>query len=166
MTTFNSTNTPNLTTNGQIIVGKTGSNPIIGTFASGAGINVSFNSSTGVFTFTALDAGFNTVVVTSASQSMAVATQYLTNGWGGGLVTFTLPTSANVGDTIRVIGSGISAWTILLNSGQYIIVGAQTTTLTTGNVHSTTPEDGITLVCTVSGVEFTAVSSMGNLQVT
>ena len=38
-------------------------------------------------------------------------------------VTVTLPASPNVGDTVRVTGSGAGGWTIAQNAGQFILIG-------------------------------------------
>lgn len=40
MTTINATNTPQLTTNGQLIIGSTGAFPVAATITAGSGITV------------------------------------------------------------------------------------------------------------------------------
>lgn len=92
---------------------------------------------------------FTTVDVTGSTQAMAVQTRYLTDNAGG--VTYTLPATASLGDTMKVSGKlGIS--TITPNSGQQIVIGSVAGTVgATGTCVSTNVGDCITLVAIVSG---------------
>jgi len=119
-----------------------------------AGVNVRF---------TAPIFGSQIVVVTSASQAMTTNTIYLANA-PASLVTFTLPTTSEVGDRISVQGVSSNGWTIHQASGQQIFVAPTNTTLGAGgSLSSTSQYDSINLICTVAN---TMWASFGGGQTT
>lgn len=103
------------------------------------------------------------VPVAGASQAMVAQRGYVNNN--AGLTTFTLPATANFGDIIEIAGVGAGGWTIVQNSGQSIVVGALTSTVTTGSVSSTMATDTIRLLCVAANTNFKALSWAGNLTV-
>lgn len=105
-----------------------------------------------------------TTEVTGTSQSAAVNSWYIANN--ASLVTVTLPTTAALGDVVRVIGKGAGGWKVAQNASEIIHFGNQnTTTGTGGSLASTNRYDVVELVCTVADTEWTVVSSIGNLTV-
>lgn len=105
--TFNGTGTGNF--NG------TNSGTFIG---NGAGItNVNVTNLTGI-----VQANLNWQLVQSTSQQAQVATDYLATN--ASQTTLTLPASPNVGNTLRLSGSGVGGWVIAQNTNQSILTGA------------------------------------------
>jgi hypothetical protein len=84
---------------------------------------------------------------------------------GAGLLTFTLPTTAAVGDTVQVLGLGAGGWTIVQNTGQNIIMSNLVTTTTTGSLSSTSRYDYVTLICCVANTTWSVQSVQGVLTV-
>lgn len=106
------------------------------------------------------------VDVTGTSQQLAVGTGYKADN--GSLVTLTLPTVANLGDEIVIMGGGAGGWTIVYTTGQQIIFGNQQTTITSGSLSSTNQYDCVTLRCSTSSTTapiFQVVNAVGNLTV-
>lgn len=89
-----------------------------GTFiGNGAGVtNVNVTNITGI-----VQANLNWQLVQSTSQQAQVATDYMATN--AGQTTLTLPASPNVGNTLRLSGSGVGGWVIAQNAGQSILTG-------------------------------------------
>lgn len=103
--------------------------------------------------------------VTGTSQSAAVNNGYICNN--AALVTVTIPTTAAVGDTVRIAGSGAGGWKVAQNASEIIHFGNQdTTTGTGGSLASVNRYDAVELVCIVANTEWVVTSSIGNLTVT
>lgn len=150
--------------NGQIPIGSTGNDPVLATITAGSGISIS--NGAGSITISNTGAGFTWTNVTATSQVLAVQNGYIANA--GTLLTFTLPTSANIGDTIKIVGKGVGGWTIVYGTGQYIEFSSATTTTDTGSLSSTNARDCLTLVCSEDSLTapiFTVDSSIGNILV-
>jgi len=102
---------------------------------------------------------------TGTSANMSVNNGYIANN--AALVTLTIPTTAAVGDVVRVAGKGAGGWRIAQNASEIIhFLGTDTTTGTGGRLDSTTQYDAVELVCTVANTEWTVISSMGNITIT
>lgn len=102
---------------------------------------------------------------TGTSASAAVNNGYITNN--AALVTVTIPTTAAVGDIVRVVGKGAGGWRIAQNASEVIhFLGTNTTTGTGGRLDSTNQYDAVELLCTVANTEWTVISSMGNITIT
>lgn len=100
--------------------------------------------------------------VTSTSQSMGVNQSYIANN--ASLVTLTLPSSAAVGDIVRVVGKGAGGWKIAQNaSGIIHCNNGDTTTGTGGYLSSLNQYDCITLECLVANNEWTPIDIRGSL---
>lgn len=165
MTTINSTNTPQLLSDGEYIAGKTGANPIVAQFVSGSGINIAFDNTNGNTTISCTSSGMSTVVVTGTTQQMAVNTQYIADS-GGPSISFTLPTTAAVGSIIRVVGKTASFWNIDQNAGQTIRVGNLiSTTGVAGFVQSLDQYGIVELICVTADTDFVCMAPQGYLNV-
>lgn len=104
---------------------------------------------------------FNWLVVT-VNTLMASNIGYIANS--GSLITLTLPTTAAIGDIIKVTGKGAGGWTIAQNAGQFIQFGSVTTTTGVGgSLSSNDPSDSVELVCVTTDTEWLVLSSVGTL---
>lgn len=102
--------------------------------------------------------------VTSTSQQALINQGYIANN--GSLVTITLPVNSSIGNVIEVIGKGAGGWRIAQNAGQMIHFGVvDTTPGAGGSLSSTAQFDAVKIVCTESDLEWTVLSSIGNLTV-
>ena len=102
--------------------------------------------------------------VTSTSQAAVTNGGYIANN--ASLVTITLPTTAAVGSTVRVIGKGAGGWRIAQNSGETIHFGASSTTAGTGGyIGSTNRYDTVEIVCVTANTTWVVASSVGNITV-
>jgi hypothetical protein len=139
------------------------------TFQAGTGISLTNASGiSGNTTITATGGGIAWVDVTGPTQAMSVNTGYTADD-GGTLITFTLPTSAALGDTVIVQGKGSGLFTITYGTGQQIIFGTATSTATSGNVSSNKASDQIQLRCSTASLTapiFTVQNSQGTFSVT
>lgn len=150
--------------NGQVLIGSTGSNPNFAYISSVDG-SVTFTYGPNALDLSAGGAINSWVDVTTATQTMAVRTGYVTDRGGG--VTYTLPATATFGQTIAIAGK-LGAWTISQNANQQILVGSSSSTVGVGgSVASTNVGDCIELLCITGGAStvWRARSSMGNLTV-
>jgi hypothetical protein len=151
-------------TNGQLLIGSTGGDPVAANLVAGS--NIGITNSSGSITISASGfAGFSWNVVTSSSQLMLTNNGYIANK--STLVTLTLPTTSAVGDELDIVGMGSGGWTIAQNSGQSIVFGTSTTTTGTGgSLSSTHTADSLYMICTVANTTWTVGSGpIGNLTV-
>ena len=153
--------TSSVLTNGQLLIGSTGVDPVATTITAGSGISIT--NGTGAITIAATG-GSSWTDVTGTTQAMAAEAAYVANN--AGLVTFTLPAAAGFGTEISVAGFGAGGWTIEQNSGQTINFGnVATTTGVTGAISSTNRYDQIELLCVVANTTWIVLNSVGNLTV-
>lgn len=151
-------------TNGQLLIGSTGNDPVPAALTAGVGIAIT--NSAGSITIDATGpASFVWEEVTGTSQSMVSNTGYIANNVA--LVTLTLPTLSAVGDLLEVVGKGAGGWLIAQNAGQTIHLGnTSTTTGAGGSLASTDRRDAIYLVCTAANTEWTVgCGPQGNITV-
>lgn len=101
-------------------------------------------------------------ITVTGPTSLAINTGYVTNNVG--VVGMTLPTTAAFGSVIRICGKGSGGWSLGQNAGQVIHMGnVSTTTGAGGSIASTQQYDCLELVCTIADTAFTALSSVGVL---
>jgi hypothetical protein len=127
----------------------------------GAGLTLN----TGTKTLSTTGTGFNlTWYTVTINTAMQTSSGYIPNS--GGLLLLTLPTTAAVGDALMVAGRGAGGFQIIQNSGQVIHFGSiSTTSGVGGSVSSTNRYDSVIMVCTVANLEWTVLSSQGQLDV-
>lgn len=100
------------------------------------------------------------VEVNGSSLSLVAGCEYIANS--GGLVTFTLPVTAAVGDKYRVVGKSASFWRIAQNASQTIFFLDQTTTTGTGgSITSTQRYQTIEIECITTNTEFSVTYGSG-----
>jgi len=151
-----------VTADGQLLIGSTAAPNIkVGTLTPGAGISITNGS--GSISIASTSGGFSWHEITSATNPNSLVAQ---NGYiakGAGVVTFVLPASAAVGDTIKIAGYG-NLWTLTQNALQSITLGAQMTTIGVGgSITATQVRDSLEMVCVATNTEFQIISSVGNL---
>lgn len=114
-------------------------------------------------TYTIQDAGQNanfvlnlTTDVTGTTQTIIANSTYIADN--ASQVTFTLPATANVGDTFTIWGKGAGGFKIAQNAGQLIHVGnLVTTTGTSGSIQSTGQWDSVEVICVTANTTFSAM---------
>lgn len=162
MTTNNATNTPQLTTDGQIIYGVTGGIPGVNTIGAGVGISVTTVAGRPIISATG-DINQH-VEVTGTSQAMTVSTEYLANN--AALVTLTLPSTAAIFEKVFVGGKGAGLFKIAQNSGQTInLLGTPTTTGTGGSLIATEQYGSIEVECIATNTTWRCNQITGNFTV-
>lgn len=98
--------------------------------------------------------------ITETTQSASVNYAYICNN--ASRITITLPSTAAVGDMLKIIGKGAGGWKIAQNAGQYIQFTNVTSTVgVTGYLQSNNRYDVVTMVCTIANTMFTVTDSMG-----
>lgn len=87
---------------------------------------------------------------TGTSQALSTFNGYVSDN--AALVTFTLPSTANLGDVIQILGKAAGGWKIAQNASQQINVGKLSTTSgTAGSIASTNQFDTVELRCITAG---------------
>ena len=100
----------------------------------------------------------------STSQTGVIDEGYLCSG--AAQIVITLPTTAKVGETMRVAGRNDSGWRIAQPANVFISFGDLSTTAGTGGyLESTLNMDSVELVCITEDVEWIVASSIGNITV-
>lgn len=148
-------------TNGQLLVGSTGSDPQAASITAGTGISVTPGA--GSITIANTAAGFTWNDTTGTSATLAAANGYVADN--ASLVTLTLPTTAALGDTYTVLGKGAGGWLVQATTGQTMHLGNAVTTITTGSLASTNQWDSLTITCVTANTTFTAYAVTGNITV-
>ena len=149
-------------TNGQILIGQSGFDPIPATITAGS--NITVTNASGSITISVTGSGTTWTDVTGATQTLAVNNGYIADR-GAGNVAFTLPVTAAIGDTIRIIGRQ-NGWTVSQNASQQIIIGSFSSTVGVGgSIASTNAHDCVIMVCTATNNEWTVNSVVGNITI-
>lgn len=134
-------------TNGQVIIGSTVGAPLAANLTAGSGISISNGANS--ITISATSAGVTWTDVTSATQTLAAQSGYVTDRGAG--VTYTLPASGTLGDMIKIVGK-LGLATITPNANQQILVGSASGTVgVTGTCVSNNVGDCINLICITAG---------------
>lgn len=162
MATNNATNTPELVSNGQLIIGSAGVNPVAATLTAGVGISIT--NGAGSITIASIgSAGW--VDQTTPTVTMAVDTGYTADA-GASLITFTLPATSAIGDFVEINGKAAGLYTIAQAAGQQIRFGNLASTVGVGgSVSSTLQYDCIRLRCITANTTWVVVSSVGNFTI-
>ncbi len=158
--------TPLVLTDGQVLIGQTGFNPIGATLTPGEGIGIT--SSAGEITIRSTIPEFEWQVVSGTSHTLAPDIGCVSTN--ASLATFTLPATANVGDNYKVAAYTAGGWKIVPGTDtQLIRLGNVVTTVETGYIASTSIGDSVELVCvddSVHGSEvFMIVNAVGNFAI-
>jgi len=127
------------------------------------GPGLTLNSATK--TLDTVGTGFNVTWYTvTTSTAMQTSSGYIANS--GALVDLTLPPTAAVGDALMILGRGAGLWSLSQAAGQVVHFGNVSTTAGVGgSITATNRRDTMILVCSVSGLEWTVMSSQGSLTI-
>ena len=149
-------------TNGQVLVGSTGADPVFATLTS-SDSTITFTAGAGTLSLQAVSGG-QIWTATASNQTLAPSGSWISTK--SGTVTFTLPATSAVGDMYSILNGSATAagWTIAQNAGQNIQFGnISTTSGTGGSLSSSATGDCITLVAIVASTTWGVVSSIGNI---
>jgi len=144
--------------NGQVLVGSTGADPVFATLTGTGGIT--FTTGAGSLAINSTAGGVNWTIIT-ADQTAAINTSYICNK--AGLLTLTMPGTAAVGSVIGVMNHNTAAGISILsaNPGQ-LDLGTSTATANTGTLNSIALGDALFLVCVVANTTWRAYAVQGN----
>lgn len=143
-------------TNGQVLIGSTGADPVAATLIGNSGITVTNGAGSITISGSASSIGWNVV---TTNQSMFAESGYIANS--ASLLTFTLPTTAAVGTVLAAINYNTGGFSIAQNSGQFIRVGTSvSTTGVGGSVSSSAQGDSIYLVCVVANTSWITIGGV------
>jgi hypothetical protein len=137
----------------------------LGTATITAGTGISVTAGANTITIAATGAGFSWTDVTGTTQTIVAENGYLADRAGG--VAFTLPASATIGDTFRIVGVQ-GSWTLAQAANQQIKFGSSATTVGVGgSLASTNAGDCIECVATNTSAStvWRVMSSVGNITV-
>lgn len=150
--------------NGQVLVGSNGSDPVFAAITSTGG-SITFSAGPGTLNMEVSGGSVSSWTdVSGTSQQMAINAGYAANN--GSLVTLTLPTTAAIGSFIVVTGKGAGGWKVAQNSGQTIYFGnLASTTGATGFIASTLQRDVVYLRCVSTDNDWQVESAVGNITV-
>lgn len=152
-------------TDGQLLIGSTGVDPV-GAVLTSTGGSVTITNTAGSINLETAAAGETWVNVTGASQTIAISTGYTASN--ASAVAFSLPTTAAYGTVFEVTtGTTAGGWTIAQAAGQSIKFGNTTTTTGTGgSLASTAVGDTVRILCIVANTTFQVLGSQGEITVT
>jgi len=152
-------------TNGQLVIGSTGADPVLAVLTAGAGIGIT--NAAGSITIASTATGGMPWTETTVNAGMVVNNGYVANK--GGLLTMTLPATAVIGNILAITGINTAVgWRIAQNANQRIHMGNLSSTIGVGGyIEATAIRDSAELVCVVAGAstEWNVISSMGNITV-
>lgn len=149
-------------TNGQLLVGSTGVDPVAAAITStGGSINVTLGA--GTINIETVDGGFKWNDQTADLNPILKENGYFADK-GAGRVALTLPTTAAMGDTFAIAGFGANGWQLNAGAGQIIKIGSQTTAVA-GNLQSTNALDQMEVVCSPTTTTFIVRHVIGNITV-
>lgn len=150
-------------TNGQVLIGSTGADPVVTSITPGTGVGIS--GGPGSLTISVIGGGLQWTATSVNIANMAVNNGYACISPGGAL-TLGLPTTAGVGSILKVTLAGATSWQITQAAGQSIRIGSSvTTTGAGGSLASTAQGDSVELLCVVANTTFQVLSSVGNITV-
>jgi hypothetical protein len=150
-------------TNGQLLIGSTGANPVPAGITAGPGISIT--NGAGSLTVSGTGSGIGWTDVTGTTQAIVADSGYVADNVG--LVTLTLPATAAFGTAISIIGKGAGGWLIAQRAGQNIQMGNVSSTVGVGgSVASTNAFDSLNLICTTANTTWTLTGGpQGNLTI-
>lgn len=159
MATNNAINSPQLTSNGQLLIGGSGTNGAAATLTAGTGISIT----NGAGSITIASNGVGSLVwndVSGTSQSAAVNNGYIISN--ASQTTVSLPATAAEGSVFAIAGKGAAGWILQMNTGQTCHIGSSAST-SAGTITSTNLYDSLTIVCVTANTTFVAIAGWGNL---
>lgn len=136
-----------LPANGQLIIGSGSGAPLAATLTAGSGITIT-NAANSITISNTNASGFPWTDVLTATQALATNNGYVTDHTN---VTYTLPATAVLGDTIKIVGK-LGITTVDQNATQQIVMSSSSTTVGTGgSIAGTNVGDCVELICITAG---------------
>ncbi len=130
-------------TNGQLIIGSTGATPTAATLTAGTGISIT--NAAGSITIASSASGMSWTTVSGTTQAAAVNNGYISNN--AGAVTFTLPITFAIGESVEIKGLGAGGWVLAAGTATTIRIGNSVTSsagsLTSANQYDTVSVIGL-----------------------
>jgi len=150
-------------TDGQLLIGSTGNDPVAASIS--AGTNISITPGSGTISIATTGSAAYTWTVETVSLTMVVNHGYIANK--AGTLVLTLPAVSAVGDVIEITGMNTATgWQVAQNAGNTIYFGTSTTTPGIGgSLTSTAIHDSIKLVCLTTSALWQVVYGLGNITV-
>ena len=144
--------------NGQVLVGSSGADPVFATLTGTGGIT--FTTGAGSLAINNTGGGLTWSVIT-ADQTAAVNHGYFANK--GSLLTLTLPATTVVGDVIALVNINGAAFAKVLSANPGTInIGSTACTANTGSLTSTALGDVVFLVAQTTASVWYAYGVQGN----
>lgn len=160
---FNATDVKNaqMTANGQLIIGRAGLPPTVGTLTAGAGISITNGS--GTITIANAGAGPSWNFISAFTDPTMTADNGYVCISPGGAIVLPLPAVSAQGQEIEVYLDGATSWQITQAANQQILYGNTNTTLGVGgSITSTSQGDSIRMLCTVTNLRWIVLAGVGN----
>jgi len=147
-------------TNGQLLIGSTGADPVPASITPGTGISISGGA--GTLTVAVNGGGLGWQNQTTNITLVVNQGYFVTSG----ALSLLLPATSSQGDQIKVALRGGTSWTITQAAGQSIMFVSSTTTVGVGgSLASTAQGDFVTLRCHTANTGWIVEASMGNISV-
>lgn len=161
--TGSSTVTPQVTLNGQLLIGNSvAPNIRVGAITSPKGtLTVGYAAPNLTLDVNNLVIPWNKI---SSNQTLVVNNGYIC--YSGGTLTLLLPLFSTIGQELEITLDGSTGFSITQNAGQSIRFGSSVTSAGVGgSLSSTAQGDTLRLVCTTANIRWNVVSSIGNLTI-
>jgi hypothetical protein len=152
-------------TDGQLLIGSTGLDPVLSTLTSGDG-SVLITPGPGTIDLSAVAGAFPWLLAPGPTQVLAVNTGYI--GIATTLpvpanITYTLPVASATGDIIEITNIGGDLPIIAQNATQSIrFTASQTTVGVGGSLTAVDQFSSIRLLCTIANTDWMVLSHTGN----
>lgn len=147
-------------TDGQLVIGSTGLDPVAATLTAGTGIGIV--NAAGSITINSTGGGLTWSTV-GASTPLLVNNGFICTA--GAALSFSLPATSAVGDCIGLSLGGSASWTITMAGGQSIRIG-NVSTSGGGTLVSTAQGDTLEMICDIADTHWFVKNLMGNITVT
>ncbi len=132
-------------TDGQLLIGATGTAPAAGNLTAGAGISIT-NAANSI-TITATGGGIGWSTIAGTTQAAAINQGYVVGN--AAQTTITLPATFAVGSNIQIKGLGAGGWILQAQAGDTIAIGT-TATSSGGTLTSVNANDGVSVTAIVA----------------
>jgi len=151
-------------TNGQLIIGSTGADPVLATLAS-ADSSVTITNGAGTIDLSASAPGLSWALI-AVNANIVAGNGYIANK--AGVLTMTLPAASEVGEQFAITNfKQAVGWQIAQGANQYIRFGNQITTVGAGgSLDSVALGDTVYCICTETDLGWQVINSVGNITVT
>ena len=158
------TKSAQMTANGQLIIGRAGLSPTVGTLTAGAGISITNGAGTITITNTGTGTAWNFISASLAPAKMIPDNGYVCISTGvPAAIVLPLPAVSAQGSELEIYLDGATSWQITQGAGQSILYGnTNTTGGVGGSITSTSQGDSIRLLCTVANLRFIVLAGVGN----